>query len=94
MPKAGLARAEVVTTCATLNTAGYCDRTVAQLRALVVRLLNDGYGEHVDMLAEQEYFHDVLIPGAMSLLLDHTMTSCKKAFRMLKSKNWMLVKVR
>ena len=94
VPRTGLSHTEVVTTCATLNTAGYCDRTVAQLRALVVRLLNAAFSEHVDMLAEQEYFHDVLIPSAMSLLLDHTMASSKQSFRMLKSRNWTLVKVR
>lgn len=78
---------EEVTVCHVIGTCEYCAETVEALQDLIRDTVDDQYKEKIDMMGQQEAFHDITAK-AIRVLVSGLETRLEDAYRMMTSINW------
>ena len=80
---------EEVTACHVIGTCEYCADTVEALQDLIRDNVDDQYKDKIDMMGQQEAFHDITAK-AIRVLVSGLENRLEDAFRMMTSINWAL----
>ena len=82
-------KGEEVTVCHVIGTCEYCAETVEALEDLIRDKIEDKYKEKVDMMGQQEAFHDITAK-AIGVLVSGLENRLEDPFEMMTSTNWSL----
>lgn len=78
---------EEVTVCHVIGTCEYCAETVEALQDLIRDTVEDQYKDKIDMMPQQEAFHDITAK-AIRVLVSGLENRLEDAYRMMTSINW------
>lgn len=78
---------EEVTVCHVIGTCEYCAETVEALQDLIRDTVEDQYKEKIDMMPQQEAFHEITAK-AIRVLVSGLEIRLEEAYRMMTSINW------
>ena len=78
---------EEVTVCHVIGTCEYCAETVEALQDLIRDTVDDQYKDKIDMMPQQEAFHDITAK-AIRVLVTGLENRLEEAYRMMNSINW------
>jgi vacuolar protein sorting-associated protein 53 len=78
---------EEVTVCHVIGTCEYCAETVDALQDLIRDTVDDQYKEKIDMMPQQEAFHEITAK-AIRVLVTGLENRLEDAYRMMYSINW------
>jgi hypothetical protein len=87
LPSYRVPKDEEVTVCHVIGTCEYCAETVEALQDLIRDTVDVQYKEKIDMMGQQEAFHDITAK-AIRVLVSGLETRLEEAYRMLTSINW------
>ncbi|KAL3905715.1 MAG: hypothetical protein SGARI_004326, partial [Bacillariaceae sp.] len=80
---------EEVTVCHVIGTCEYCAETVEALEDLIRDTIDDEFKEKVDMMGQQEAFHDITAK-AIRILVSGLENRLDEQFEMMNSINWAM----
>jgi hypothetical protein len=87
LPSYRVPKDEEITVCHVIGTCEYCAETVEALQDLIRDTVDDQYKEKIDMMGQQEAFHDITAK-AIHVLVSGLETRLEDASRMMTSINW------
>lgn len=80
---------EEVTVCHVIGTCEYCAETVEALEDLIRDTIDDEFKDKIDMMAQQEVFHDITAK-AIRILVSGLENRLDEPFKMMSSINWAM----
>jgi hypothetical protein len=80
---------EEVTVCHVIGTCEYCADTVEALEDLIGDTIDDEYKNKIDMMGQQEVFHDITAK-AIRVLVSGLETRIEEPLKMMTSTNWAM----
>lgn len=86
-PSYKVPQGEEVTVSHVIGTCEYCAETVEKLEDLIRDTVDDQYKENIDMIPQQEAFHDITAK-AIRVLVTGLESRLEEAYRMMNTINW------
>jgi hypothetical protein len=80
-------KGEEVTVCHVIGTCEYCADTVEALEDLIRDTIDDGYKEKIDMMGQQEVFHDITAKS-IRVLVSGLENRLEEPLKMMTSIDW------
>lgn len=80
---------EEVTVCHVIGTCEYCAETVEALEDLIRDTIDDEFKDKIDMMAQQEAFHEITAK-AIRILVSGLENRLDEPFKMMSSINWAM----
>lgn len=80
-------KGEEVTVCRVISTCEYCADTMDALEDLIQDTIDSEYKSKVDMMGDQEEFHDITAK-AIRVLVSGLMNRCDNDLKIVSSTNW------